>query len=72
MARSITVAGFWLVHVVRHPGLGPALEELFSLVRSGRLRPVIGASYPLAQAPQAHADLLSRRTTGKLVLTVSS
>jgi NADPH:quinone reductase len=71
MARSITVAGFWLVHAVRDPGLGPAMEELFSLVRSGRLRPVIGASYPLAQAPQAHADLLARRTTGKLVLTVA-
>jgi NADPH:quinone reductase len=69
MARSVSVTGFWLVHVMR-AGLGQALEELFSLVRNGGLLPVIGASYPLAQAGQAHRDLLARRTTGKLVLTL--
>ena len=39
MATSRTVVGFWLVHAVRRPeGLGPAMEELLSLVRAGRLQ----------------------------------
>jgi NADPH2:quinone reductase len=29
---------------------------------------VVGGRYPLADAGQAHTDLLARRTTGKLVL----
>jgi len=28
----------------------------------------IGATYPLADAARAHADLAGRRTTGKLLL----
>jgi NADPH2:quinone reductase len=71
MAHSRTVTGFWLMHAVQAPdGLQPAMEELVSLTRTGRLRPVIGASYPLASARDAHEALLGRGTTGKVVLTV--
>jgi NADPH2:quinone reductase len=71
MATSRTVTGFWLVHALRMPGgLGPAWDELSSLVRAGRLAPVVGAGYPLADSAQAHRDLLARTTTGKLVLHV--
>jgi len=71
MATSRAVVGFWLVHALRTPGgLGPAMEELLSLVHAGALCPVVGGSYPLAEAASAHADLLARRSTGKLVLTV--
>jgi NADPH2:quinone reductase len=71
MAHSRTVAGFWLMHAVQAPdGLQPAMEELVSLTRTGRLRPVVGASYPLASARDAHEALLGRGTTGKVVLTV--
>ncbi|MEM7655093.1 MAG: zinc-binding dehydrogenase [Bacteroidota bacterium] len=38
------------------------------LVHKGVLKPHIGAEYPAEQLPQAHADLESRRTMGKLVL----
>jgi len=69
---SRTVAGFWLaqIHHLRH-GLGPSLEELFSLTATGLLRPVVGGHYPLAEAARAHADLASRGTRGKLVLDVA-
>ncbi|HEY6794980.1 MAG TPA: NADPH:quinone oxidoreductase family protein [Kineosporiaceae bacterium] len=71
MAGTRSVSGFWLVHALQLPGgLGPAMEELLSLVRAGQLKPVVGGSYPLSEAARAHQDLLSRGTTGKLVLTV--
>ena len=71
MSQSRTVAGFWLMHAVQAAsGLQPAMEELFSLVRAGRLRPVVGGSYPLTAARDAHGALRSRATTGKVVLTV--
>ncbi|HVN10866.1 MAG TPA: zinc-binding dehydrogenase [Kineosporiaceae bacterium] len=73
MGTSRTVAGFWLVHAVQSPnGLQPAMDELLSLVRAGRLRPVEGGTYPLEAARQAHAALLARDTTGKLVLRVGA
>ena len=34
----------------------------------GKLRPIIGATYPLADVPTAHEDLRARRTVGQLVL----
>lgn len=43
-------------------------EELFAAVQSGTLTVPVGASYPLAEAVAAHADLEGRRTTGKLLL----
>lgn len=42
--------------------------ELFDLWRDGGLRIKIGATYPLAEAATAHADLEGRRTSGKLLL----
>ena len=71
MATSRAVVGFWLVNAVRLPGgLAPAMTELLSLTSAGLLRPVLGGRYALADAAQAHRDLLSRGTTGKLVLDV--
>jgi hypothetical protein len=67
------VIAFWLMHALRLPGgLGAPLEELSSMVRAGRLNPIIGGSYPLAEAARAHEDLRSRRTTGKLILDVAA
>jgi NADPH:quinone reductase len=37
-------------------------------IGSGKITPLIGGRYPLADASRAHADLESRRTTGKLLL----
>jgi NADPH2:quinone reductase len=69
LAHSTTIAGMWLPHALRVPGLVQnAMAELFDLVRTGSLRAVAGGAYPLSQARQAHEDLRARRTTGKLVL----
>lgn len=72
MARSTTVAGLWLVHAMRVPGLMTAvLEDLFGLVAAGSVRALPGGEYPLSEARRAHEDLRARRTTGKLVLDPS-
>ncbi|MFJ4541830.1 zinc-binding alcohol dehydrogenase family protein [Streptomyces tibetensis] len=66
---GVSVVGFRLRHALAAPGaMGGPLKELFGLVVEGRLKPVTGASYPLAEARRAHEDLLARRTTGKVVL----
>lgn len=43
-------------------------REVFDLISSGKLRVRIDRKYPLAEAAQAHRDLESRKTVGKLIL----
>ncbi len=45
-------------------------DELFGLIAAGKLDVRIGATYPLAEAAQAHRDLEARKTTGKILLAV--
>jgi len=45
-------------------------EKLFGLIANGTLKVEINQRYTLADAPQAHADLEARRTTGSSVFTV--
>ncbi|WP_039825487.1 quinone oxidoreductase family protein [Nocardia testacea] len=42
--------------------------DIFEAVADGSLTVRIGATYPLAEAEQAHRDLESRKTTGSIVL----
>jgi NADPH2:quinone reductase len=42
--------------------------DVLTAVAAGELNVRIGVEYSLAHAPQAHADLAARRTTGKLLL----
>jgi NADPH:quinone reductase len=42
--------------------------KLFDWIGEGKLRVRIGGEYPLANAARAHADIESRKTTGKLLL----
>ena len=68
-ATSRAVIGFWLMHALALPGgLRPAMDELLALHAAGRLRALDGGRYPLEGARQAHTDIASRRTHGKLVL----
>ncbi|MBO3750936.1 quinone oxidoreductase [Streptosporangiaceae bacterium NEAU-GS5] len=58
-----------LAHYIatREEMLGRA-GDLFGWIASGALKVRISRRYPLAEAAQAHDDLESRRTTGKLLL----
>ncbi|MFE3543402.1 quinone oxidoreductase family protein [Nocardia sp. NPDC059177] len=42
--------------------------DIFDGIAAGTLQFRIGATYPLAEADRAHADLAARRTTGSIVL----
>jgi NADPH:quinone reductase len=69
MARSTAVIGFWLVHVMQRPALfAAAVTDLLGMIADGSIRPVIGQTYPLAGAADAHRALLDRSSVGKLVL----
>ena len=68
-ARGVTVV----------PGTGITAAESTALTRTalelaaaGHLRPVIGQSYPLERAADAHAAMESRRALGKTLLVVAS
>ncbi len=70
MAHSTAVIGFWLAHCFAHPDrlLTPQVTELLELLAAGRLTAVVGGTYALGDAAEAHRALLSRESTGKLVL----
>src|SRR5262249_21721572 len=69
LRHSRAVVGFYLFHCLGRPGmLTGALSELFARAARGELKAVVGDTYPLGQAAQAHIDLRERRTTGKLLL----
>lgn len=67
--RSIRITyGVTNDHVRTPEELKARTSELFSLVERGALTVRIGNRYPLIDAAQAHGDIESRATTGKLLL----
>jgi NADPH2:quinone reductase len=45
-----------------------AARAVLALVKSRKLRVLVGQRYPLAEAPRAHAELEARRTVGCTLL----
>ncbi len=70
LLRGASIVGvFWGAFASRYPQRNR--ENLTTLVgwwQDGRIRPHTSASYPLAQAADALADLDQRRATGKVVV----
>lgn len=46
------------------------LDELFRMYSAGKIKPVIGKSFPLAEAAAAHRFIHDRKNIGKVILTV--
>ena len=57
-------------YIVTRDELLAAANDLFDMVTSGRIKIGISETYPLREAPRAHADLESRKTTGSIVMVV--
>ncbi len=67
--RSVKVSGFVLPVVYGMPEvMREGIEKSFQLMREGKLKLLIGKTFPLAQAAEAHRFMQSRQSVGKLVL----
>ena len=69
MPKSQSVIGFWLVNAFADKELmAEVFMDLFGMIITGKLKPVIRSTYPLSKASDAHRDMLARKTVGKIVL----
>ncbi len=72
LVKNISVIGVvYGAQTERDPAYGSSFVEYAAeLFRQGKVRPHVGATFPLSEAGSALEALLSRRYSGKLVLTV--
>lgn len=70
LVKSCAAIGvFWSSHRRREPmALRDDYRQLFKWWEAGKLKPLVGATYPLAEAGDAMKALLSRKVGGKIVL----
>ena len=69
LPKSIKIGyGVFFDHIPTPQRLRARSAQLFDWIAEGKLRVRIGGEYPLADAATAHADMESRKTTGKLLL----
>ena len=71
MQRNISIIG---VNLGRMPARGGLLrgelDEIFKMYTTGKVKPVIGKTFPLADAASAHKYIHARKNIGKVILTV--
>ena len=74
LLKDMSVVGvLWGGYARRNPGFVlEAQEELAALYLAGKIRPIVGKTYPLEQAPVALRDLANRKIMGKAVLVVGA
>ena len=70
VGRNVGVQGFYLGRLMqRQPDVvREAALDLLRLWSAGKVRPIVGATFPLAEAAEAHRLVESRRSSGKVVL----
>lgn len=73
LRHSRAAIGFYLFHCIELPGmLREPLVDLFARAAAGEIQAIVGGTYPLSRAADAHVDLRARRTSGKLLLDPSA
>lgn len=71
MYKNQAIIGYWLTAWMSRPDrIAAAAMELMQFLASGKLQIVVGSTYPLAEAVQAHQAIANRQTMGKVVLLV--
>lgn len=69
LRHSRAIVGFYLFHCLHDRRLlQEPLQRLFQLAADRQLRAVVGGTYPLGHAADAHVAMGERRTAGKLLL----
>jgi NADPH2:quinone reductase len=67
-SKNIDVLGFSLFNAA--PVFGDMLRQVGRLLSDGRVKPMVGETVPLADAPRSHELLMSGQVFGKIVLTM--
>ena len=57
-------------YIATREELEQSAQDLFDMIRSGKVKIEIGQRFPLRDAAEAHRALEARQTTGSTVLTV--
>src|SRR6266567_3313300 len=69
--KNQAIIGYWLTsQLQRVDRIAVAAMELMQFLASGKLQIIVGQTFPLAEAAQAHQAVAERRTMGKVVLLV--
>jgi NADPH2:quinone reductase len=70
VGRNLSLQGFYLGRLMklRPEVVQEATREVVSLWEAGTVKPVVGATFPLDRAPDAHRLIEERRSVGKVVL----
>ena len=70
VGRNVGVQGVYIGRLLRHAPdvIAAATRELLELWSGRRIRPYVGAEFPLAEVEDAHELVESRRSVGKVVL----
>ncbi|HEV2656226.1 MAG TPA: NADPH:quinone oxidoreductase family protein, partial [Ktedonobacteraceae bacterium] len=64
MYKNQSIIGYWLTSwLQRSDRVAAAALELMQYLNSGRLKLIVGATFPLADAAQAHQAIAERQTT---------
>lgn len=70
-ARAAARAGVRFRYLFMRPD-GGELSEIAQWVEAGKIRPIVHATFPLAQTREAFAELERGRARGKIVVTVNA
>jgi synaptic vesicle membrane protein VAT-1 len=71
MSQNHAIIGVNLGRMGARSGvLRTELDELFRMYTAGKIKPVIGKSFPMAEAAAAHRFIHERKNIGKVILTV--
>jgi NADPH2:quinone reductase len=70
VGRNLGLRGFYLGRLMRHRRdvVRAAIGEIVQLWADGAVKPLVGATFPLADAAEAHRLVDERRSVGKVVL----
>jgi NADPH:quinone reductase len=70
VGRNVGVQGVYLGRLMRHAPdvVAACIRELLELWAAGKIKPYVGAEFPLADVEKAHALMESRGSVGKVVL----
>jgi NADPH2:quinone reductase len=70
VGRNLGLQGFYLGRLMRHRPdvVREAIGELVGLWEESAIKPLVGSTFPLGEAAQAHRLIEERRSVGKVIL----